>query len=63
MKTQKNDTVKAYIGQGDNRIEFEITRERAQIVLRLQSLFRRQREELEAASREGRKPQLNVIKY
>lgn len=63
MKIQKNEKVKAYIGQGENRIEFKMPIERAQAVLRLQSLFRRQREEREAAICEGREPRLNLIKY
>lgn len=55
--------VKASIGHGVNRIEFYLTEERAENVKRLQSLFRRQREELEIAAKENREPKLNLIKY
>jgi hypothetical protein len=63
MKAQENTMVKASVGHGDNRIEFELTQEQAAKVHRLQSLFRRQREERAAAAREGREPRLDRIKY
>lgn len=59
----KAKMVKASVGYGKNRIELELTQERAAKVLRLQSLFRRQREERAAAAREGREPRLDQIKY
>ena len=46
--------VKAYIGSGKNKIEFELTSARAAEVKRLQKHFRLQREEKILAEKERR---------
>lgn len=60
-KKDSRKNVKAYIGSGNNRIEFELTPERAAEVKRLQKHFKLQREEKILAEKEHREP--HPVKY
>ena len=54
---------KCSIGEGKNKVEFDLNRDQVQKVIRLQSHIKRQREEIELAKRESREPDLKSIKY
>ncbi|WP_274972619.1 hypothetical protein [Bacteroides fluxus] len=53
--------VKASIGTGKNKIEFELTQDQAAKVKRLQRHFKLQREEKALAEKENRAPR--AVKY